>query len=384
MKAKILLSSILLLMIFYPACSQKTDSLEASLESLNGEAKVKALNDLFRAHLQSDPVRALGYTQEALNLATSINDERGKGAAYNNLGVAYKNQGAFDKSLEYYISSLQIYEKLGDKNGIATTKNNIANIYSIKKDYSSAMRYLEESYNIFKELKDETKMIGSMNNLGNLYSDMELFEKAHEFYTEAYRLSQEKGAAYADPLNNLGNIYFKQNNFQKAIDYYKQALEIEKQNDNKLGMLNAIANLGVAYTKAKQPKDAEKALEEARKLTNEIQAFSAMPAIYKSMGENFYNQGRMKEAYEMLVKYDEEREKMFGEESSRNIAQMEMILDFQNKEREFEMLKKESEIQALELRNSRLFIILVIMGVIVVLGLFNLFYLDRKKKLISS
>jgi hypothetical protein len=63
---------------------------------------------------------------------------------------------------------------------------------------------------------------------------------------------------------------------------------------------------------------------------------------------------------------------------------MEMVLDFQEKEREFEVLKKEAEIKSLELRNSRLFIILVILGVIVVLAMFNLFYLDRKKKLINS
>jgi tetratricopeptide (TPR) repeat protein len=375
---------IVVMAITSPAIGQKADSLESVLETLNGEAKVKALNELFREHLRNDPVKALGYTQEALNLATSIGDERGKAAAYNNLGVAYRSQGALDKALEYYISSLSIYEKLDDKNGIATTKNNIANIYSIKKDFSSAMRYLEESYNMFKDLKDETKMIGSMNNLGNLYSDMQMYEKAHEYFTEAYNMSEQKGAQYADPLNNLGNIYFKQNNFTQAIDYYKQALEIESKNDNRLGMLNAMANLGIAYTKAKKPKEAEKALEEARKLTTELQAFSMMPSIYKSIAENYFNQGRTKDAYEMQVKYDEEREKMFGEESSRNIAQMEMILDFQSKERELDLLKKESEIQALELRNSRLFIILVIMAVIVVLGLFNLFYLDRKKKLIGS
>jgi hypothetical protein len=140
----------------------------------------------------------------------------------------------------------------------------------------------------------------------------------------------------------------------------------------------------VAYSKAKKLKEAEKTLEEAQKLTMELQAYATLPSIYKAIAENYYNQGRTKDAYEMQVKYDEEREKMFGEESSRNIARMEMILDFQAKERELDMLKKESEIQSLELRNTRLFIILTIMGLIVVLGLFNLFYLDRKKKLFSS
>jgi tetratricopeptide (TPR) repeat protein len=384
MNLKSLFCALFTLLTATSVLSQKVDSLESILDSSTGEAKVKVLNELFKANLHSDPVKALGYTQEALNLATTIGDERGKAAAYNNLGVAYRNQGALEKALEYYINSLKIYETLDNKEGIATTKNNIANIYSIKKDYAQAMRYLEESYNLFKGLKDENRIIGSMNNLGNLYSDIQLYEKAQKYFSEAYQMSEAKGAKFADPINNLGNIYFRQNNFTKAIEYYLQAFDIEKQNDNRLGQLNTVTNLGIAYTKAKKPKEAEKFLEEATRLATELQGYSALPSIYKAVAENYYNQGKMKQAYETQVKYDEEREKIFSDESSRNIAQMEMILDFQSKEREFDMLKKESEIQSLELKNSRLFIILVILGVIVIIALFNLFYLDRKKKLLSS
>jgi tetratricopeptide (TPR) repeat protein len=355
-----------------------------SLQTLSGEKKVKALNELFRSYLESDPVKALGYTREALNMATELGDKRGQAASYNNLGVAYRNQGALDKALEYYVTSMKIYESLGNKEGIATTKNNIANIYSIKKDYGQAMRYLEESFALFTQLKDESRIIGSMNNLGNLYSDIQLFEKAHKYFSEAYQLSEKSGVKFADPLNNLGNIFYKQGNHPKAIEYYLRAFDIEMENNNRLGMLNTVTNLGIASAKAKRPKEAQQYLDQARKLCNELQAFTSLPAIYKAMAENYYNQGKMKEAYETQLKYDEEREKIHGDESSRNIAQMEMILDFQQKEREFEVLKKEGEIKSLELRNSRLFIILVILGVIVVLALFNLFYLDRKKRLISS
>jgi arginyl-tRNA--protein-N-Asp/Glu arginylyltransferase len=120
-------------------------------------------------------------------------------------------------------------------------------------------------------------------------------------------------------------------------------------------------------------------LEEAQKLSEELQAFSSSPSIYKSIAENYHQQGRMKEAYETFVKYDEAREKIYGEESSRNIAQMEMVLRFQEKERQYEGLKKEAEINTLELRNSRLFIVMIIMIVFVVLGGLNMFYINARK-----
>jgi tetratricopeptide (TPR) repeat protein len=381
---KLIFCSIFAVLTASSLFGQNADSLETTLNTVTGDKKVKTLNELFRAYLHKNPVKALGYTREALNLATEIDDKKGQAASYNNLGVAYRNQGALDKALEYYLTSMKLYETLNNKEGIATTKNNIANIYSIKKDYAQAMRYLEESFNLFTELKDETKIIGSMNNLGNLYSDIQLFEKAHKYLIQAYQLSEKRGDKFADPLNNLGNIFYKQGSYDKAVEYYEQAFDIEKGKNNRLGMLNTVTNLGIAFTKAKKTKQAQEYLAEAENLCNELQAFTSLPAIYRSKAENFSNMGKWKEAYETQQQYDEEREKIYGDESSRNIAQMEMVIDFQQKERELADVRKEGEIRTLELRNSRLFIILVILGVIVVLALINLFYLDRKKRLIGN
>jgi tetratricopeptide (TPR) repeat protein len=378
------LITIFLSIIFITQTSAQSDSLKAVLDTIQGDRKVKALNELFRAKLHSDPVTAITYAREALSLATEIDDEKGMAAAYNNLGVAYRNQGALDKALEYYINSMKIYEKLSNKEGIATTKNNIANIYSIKKDYAQAMRNLEESHRLFNELKDEARLIGSMNNLGNLYSDMQLFEKAQKYYSEAYELSEKIGDKFSDPLSNLANIYFKQSDFDKAIEFYLKALQIQEAENNKLGLLNTVSNLGIAYAKAKQTKQADFYLTKAKELTDELQAYTSLPSIYKALAENYYNQGKLKDAYQTQLKYDEVRERIYGEESSRKIAQMEMVLDFEQKEREFEILKREAAIKSLELKNSRLFIILVILGVIMVLAGVNLFYLDRRKKLVGS
>jgi len=374
---------LLLTLCSCPLFSQ-TDSLLAALDTAKNEHKVKVLNELFRANIQSDPVKAIGYTREALNLATDINDQKGMAASYNNLGVAYKNQGALDKSLEYYIRSLKMYEKLGNKEGIGTTKNNIASIYSIKGDYGQAMKYMEEAYAQFVELDDKTKIVGTLNNLGNLHSDLQLYEKAMRYYSEAYQLSSKLGQAYSDPMNNTGNVYFRNGNYQRAIEFYLKALEIQRKENDRMGILNTITNIGIAYTKAGQPKPAQEYLVEAEKLATELQAFRFIPSILKNNSENLYRLGDSKKAYITLLKYDSAREKVYGEESSRNIAQMEMALNIQEKEKEFEMLKKESEIKSLELRNSRLFITLLVLGILVVLASVNFYYLGRGKKMVKS
>ena len=53
--------------------------------------------------------------------------------------------------------------------------------------------------------------------------------------------------------------------------------------------------------------------------------------------------------------------------------------DFQEKEKEFDLLQQEGEITKLELHNSRLFIILIVVGAFLLIGGFNLAYLSKKK-----
>jgi tetratricopeptide (TPR) repeat protein len=360
--------------------AQRLDSLMAVLDTARNENKVKTLNELFRAHIQFDPLKAVGYSREALNLGTEIDDRRGMAAAYNNIGVAYKNQGAFEKALEFYINALKIYESLDNKEGIATARNNISNIYAIKGDYGQAIKYLEEARSLLAELNDQQKLIGTLNNLGNIHYNLKLYDKALENFTESFQLSEKLGQPFADPLNNIGNVYFSQNNLQRAIEFHLRALEIEKKASNRLGMLNTLANIGIAYTKANQPQPALTYLNEAYALARELQANAEMPEILKNSSYNLYRLGNLKEAYSLLLKYDSAREKVYGEESTRRIAQMEMALELSDKEREYEALKKTAELKTLQLKNSRLFIVLMILSGLIVVAFLNYFLSDKLKE----
>lgn len=375
---KFLLPLALLFILTSSYSQSKKDSLEVALKTAKGELKVKTYNELFRAWNDSDPVKAIEYASHALALAKEIDDKKGMAAAYNNIGVSYRNQGALDKALEYYFNSLAIYEAIQNREGIATSKNNIGNIYSFKKDYKQATKYLEESHQSFVELNDKVKLIGSLNNLGNLNNDLQSFDQALNYYTESYRLSDSLGMAYSDPLNNIGNLYFKQGNFQEAGNYFIKALALAKKNQNLLTELNVYASLGEVFSQTGQYKKSEIYLDSALQLINQLQANIYEPSILKSLANNYAKQGKMKDAYEFMVRFDAAREKVFGEESSRNIAQMGIALDLHEKEKELESSKAETMIKSLELQKTRMVISLVILSLAILIGGVNIFYSKRR------
>lgn len=380
MKKRLCLIIVLVGIMISSIHANTIDSLENLLRTVDGDLKVKTLNELFRAHINFDPIKALGYTREALALATEIDDRKGMAASYNNLGVAYRNQGALDKALEYYLTSLSQYTILENTEGIATSKNNIGTIYSLKKDYGQAMKYFEEAHALFTQINDNERIIGTMNNLGNLHSDLQLYEQALKYYSQAFQIAEKAGRIYSDPLSNIGNVYFRQGNLQRAVEYYDRALELAKKENNQIGILNITANLGEVYVQAGQTANAQNYLDEALALSKSLQAFIFEPQILKSQAKNYAKMGKMKEAYEVMVKYDASREKIYGEESSRKIAQMEIALDLSEKEKEMEQLRLDDEIKTLQLHNTRMVISLVILGIIMIVAFVNLFFFKKKPK----
>lgn len=373
-----ILATVFILAIHTAFADPVVDSLLNVLKTAEGDKKVKTLNELFRAHVNADPVKAIGFTREALVLATEINDKKGMAASYNNLGVAYKGQGALDKALEYYLVSLKLYTELENKDGIATTKNNIGSIYSIKKDFGQAMKYFEESQKLFTELKDPNKVVGSMNNLGNLHSELQLFEQALKFYSEAWQMSEKNGKPFIDPLSNIGNLYYRQGNYQRAVEYYTRALDLARKDNSMVDVLNITANLGEVYVKAGRAREAQPYLDSALVLCKKMQATIFEPQILKSMAANYARQNKMKEAYETMLAYDKIKEKIYGEESSRKIAQMEMALDLHEKEKEVDFLRKDDEMKSLALKNTRMVIVSVILGIGALIAALNLLLVKRR------
>lgn len=375
-----LFPAVVLLAVSFSSLASSIDSLENKLQTAQGADKVKVLNELFRAYILTDPVKAVGYTREALTLAEQVSDEKGQAASYNNLGVAYRNQGALDVALGYYLRSLEIYSKLHHAEGMATTKNNIANIYSIKKNYSQALTYFEDSHQGFVALGLTDRIIGSMNNLGNLHSDLQLYDKALTYYTDAYKMAEKTGKQFSDPLANIGNLYYRQGNYQRAVEYYLRALDIVRKQHDRSAEVSILANLGELYEKAAQPKVAQQYLDQALLLAAELNAHYIVPQVLKSMAANYARQGNHKEAYEALLKYDAAREKVFGEESSRRIAQMDIALVMQEREDQISDLHLTNQNQSLKLRNAQMIIVIVVLALITGIAVFNLFYTRPKKK----
>lgn len=267
---------------------------------------------------------------------------------YNNIGIVYKNMGAYNKATEYYMKSLDIFEEMSSSDdsrmaylgnsGQAGCSNNIGLLYSSQGLYDKSEQYYIKSLEKRKQLDDLYGIGQCNNNLGNLYylkssfstdpkslkdnhdKAMEYFQKAEVIFKECAADSENVNSQFyalkglADCYGNLGVVYKSDNNFEKAADYYKKSLKIRDDLGDKLGTAAEYSNLAALYiTLADSVADtiyffmAKGCAEKSLQLSGEVgatpeQKLALMQMAIINTGLNRNNKAEM--YYKDLIKID--------------------------------------------------------------------------------
>lgn len=165
--------------------------------------------------------------------------------AYNNLGLAYQDNGRFDEALVNFEKSLQI------NNDQFRVYNNLGALYYDMKLYDSSIDALKKAILLTPNSAE------CYNNLGNAYSAIDNKSEAIRSYQKALEINP----GYAEAYNNLGTEYLDKN---EAVKAYKKALEINPD------YAEAYYNLSEAYIALGRAEDAQKAYSRAKKLNPNI------------------------------------------------------------------------------------------------------------------
>ncbi|NMC99145.1 MAG: tetratricopeptide repeat protein [Bacteroidales bacterium] len=243
---------------------------------------------------------------------------------YNNIGVVYKSQGAYDKAAEYLIKSMYVFKEMINSNdsitstngkyGFAGCCNNIGLLYTQQGLYEKAEYYLKQSLKVRDSLKDRFGIAQCYNNIGEVHlnrlylkindeqkkeefeTSLQYFNKAIEIYKE---LSEDKKniqdnyyarRGITDCLGNIGVLYKESQHFYEAIEMYKQSLIIRNEIGDKQGISSEYCNLGLLYLSLvdQNPNDsiakfmAKGCAEKAFQFADEIGAIEEKKMLYES------------------------------------------------------------------------------------------------------
>jgi CHAT domain-containing protein/Tfp pilus assembly protein PilF len=165
-----------------------------------------------------------------LQIYREIKDRKGESNSLNNLGLAYKSLGQYQKAIDYHTQSLTIKREIGDRKGESNSLNNLGLAYKSLGQYQKAIDYYTQSLTIDRDLGDRNGESKSLNNLGSAYHFLGQYQKAIDYYTQSLTINREIGDREGEgiTLNNIALLLAKQNQPELAIVFYKQSVNVRE------------------------------------------------------------------------------------------------------------------------------------------------------------
>lgn len=399
------------------------DSLETLLDrSRKDTARIMVLNELATLQYRVDPEAALAYSQEAIDLSTTLGYTDGLAAAeknaglgqymlgnyadavrywessldhydelgndklvanlISNLGSVYYTMGQSERAVEFYIRSLKMAEKIDDKNRIATLLLNIGSVYSEQAGaLDTARSYYMRAMEIGEELGyDELLGLGYMN-LGQLHFKMEAYDSAlHYFETSLdYHTSNIDIAA---SLNDIGRIYLVKDQYRKAKVYQLDALDLARKEQAQFEVVKILLGLASTQTELGHADSAIVYFDEAKNIARDIGLNYELSTAYEGLAESYADVRDYRNAYKFLALQNDIDNTIYRLEAEDKTQSLMFSYQLDKKQSEIEILEQASVIDQLRSRRQRGMIIATsVFGILIFLlaiGIYNRMRYVRK------
>lgn len=331
-------------------------------EQLNDKSDIAAcLNRIGHLYnLLSNYPAAIEARQRALELYQQMNNTNGIAGSLAGLGNVYENLSDFPRALEYYQRALSLNEKVDNKGGIANVLSNIGAIHGKMFDHNRALEYIQRALSINEQIDNKIGVSNNLGNLGVVYDQLSDFPKALDYYQRARVINEQIGNknGLSISLGNIGKIYERlpdsvfqhmgyppASRYPMALDYYQKSLAINREMGNKGSMAIKLASIGVWYysvpdtvlsgmglNPAEKFSLSESYLDSALRINKELKTLSMEKDNWAEFSHLYEKQGNYVKAYEAYKKHIILRDSVQGQETRKQITQLEMQFEFEKKE----------------------------------------------------
>ncbi len=181
------------------------------------------------------PNEAVYRFNEAIKIATKLNDRPKMMGAYITLAYLYGHIGEPAKALEINQEVLRFVEKIGDDTSMALAF--ISENYEAQGDLSNALKYASKSFAVFEKRRKDKLLVDERGypagplKMGNLFEKIGRLDSAMYYAKMSYKRLLEKpidGQSapyfYCQVCNLLGTIYSRLNQHEEALHFYRLAL----------------------------------------------------------------------------------------------------------------------------------------------------------------
>jgi two-component system sensor histidine kinase UhpB len=332
--------------------------------------------------------KALPYMLENLN-QWKIEDENRAGQLLN-LGNLFINMGEFKKATDSHLQALRLFEMIGSQRGQSYCLHSLGKSFLQLKRYNDAKIYFERSLKLKEELQDKRGIVTSGSGLGDVYKELGQFKLAEAYYHTSIKIAQEIKIPIEVSLNHhqLGLLYKRMGNIQRAKEYLNQSLKLAQELGDSTLSGKIKSELIDIDLENQQEKVTESTLLSSLTTTIRTGDRQRQAIEYSRLSEYYAQKKQYDKAFTYLKMHMELTDSVQGTLVLLQLKEMEEKYNNDKKEKEIELLKKDQELQKLELSrqqaNTSIIVVALISVVLISILLINWYrVIGRSKRMIE-
>ncbi|RLD51130.1 MAG: hypothetical protein DRJ05_18750, partial [Bacteroidetes bacterium] len=220
------------------------------------------------------------------------------------------------------------------------------------------------------------------NNIGIVYSNIGEKERGKDFYHKSYTIAKKHNDKKCMSLAilNLGNAQYLEGDYQNALESLFQSLKLSEVLGDKQGIANSMGSISDVYLKLNNYDKVYYYLNKVLLIAKEINANELIKNVYRGLYLLNKETGNPDTALKYQSLYYQLNDSIYSLESKNKITELQNKYLFEKKEQEIKLLETEQELKDTQLRNSRIWLLVLIGGIVVSLFFLGLIYFQMTRK----
>jgi serine phosphatase RsbU (regulator of sigma subunit) len=377
--------TIILISLFGLSSKSQSINLDSAITALKNAKedtnKVLLLNQIAWDISYESSYKGLEYGIKAYDLAKVLNYKYGNAKSAMTIGTIYNDIGDFSKALTYFHEAVDIEKKHSYLFLLGKTYSNMGILFASKKDLKKALEYYQKSANCFFNNKKSPQLAATFNNIGAIYADVSEYDSAKRYYYLALDINEHNynETNIAGVNANLCSIFTKLGDYQKAIVHIDKAMLYCKKNKNSYDE----SNFRFIYGNLKF---AQKDYDESILYYKSVMDFSLKAGVkdllanaYDGLSQCYECKNDLKNALFYYKKHSEIKDSLANELNNKQVRNLEITYETENKNKAIELLTQKNHNQTLEADKRKLILYASLLALIGV-GVLAFFLYNRAQQ----